>query len=607
MNGLNLMNTACAYLEIGQGSLQALSGDAGIELPLERLPNGRLTASCKEKLTRRLEGFLKSSGWQARSRVLCAIGGRGVSLRRFVLPAATRENVHRLLLLQIEKEFPLPPDELAWGYRPVGKAPLPGNGEPARHEFLVAAVRKEVVEDYAELLSACGVTPTFSLAAIARSYVCPHPPGAYAVLDIGGNQSEWVAFEGGIPVAVRTLYWGSADIMQALAEKLGISLDEAEKVQARLEQTPLDAHELEPKTQAAIESALDGLVGALGGQAGGEKIYLTGKSAQNKALVARLAQRLGSGVVCEPLKLATGEGRSAAILGLKTASEKGTAAPPLVLQIKQTNGAASVARPAPWKWVSIAALLVLSLLALPYLEALLLKPRLAKKLAALKADRGRLPMIDHEFDFLQYLKVNQPPYLDTLYLLAKAAPQGSKLDSLSMNRRGDISLRCSMRNADQVTEFRKKLVDSGLFANVSVEEQTPTPDRQKVNVRMSGQWKPLAARMTLAIGPSAEEIEKAKTRSRDAMPGMPGMMPGMMPGSMGMPSMPTMEGGPPMRGSSSRRGSSMGGANRSQGPGGPPSGMPASVMSRFGVGGDAPGPSKGGPDAPPSEAPPPQP
>ena len=361
------------------------------------------------------------------------------------------------------------------------------------------------------------------------------------------------------------------------------------------------------KTQAAIESALDGLVGALDGQAGLEKVYLSGKSAQNKALAARLAQRLGSGIVCEPLKLAPGEGRSAAILGLKAACEKGTAVPPLMLQIKQTNGAASVARPAPWKWVAIAALLALSFLALPYLEALLMKPRLAKKLAALKADRGRLPVIDQEFDFLQYLKINHPPYLDTLYLLAKSAPQGSKMDSLSMNRRGDISLRCSMRNADQVTEFRKKLVDSGLFANVSVEEQTPTPDRQKVNVRMSGQWKPLAARMTLAIGPSAEEIEKAKTRSRDAMPGMPGMMPGMMPGGMGMPSMPMMEGGPPMRGPSSRRGSSMGSPNRSQGPGGPPSGMPASVMNRFGAGGGGPGPSRGGPDAPPSEGPPPQP
>ena len=34
--------------------------------------------------------------------------------------------------------------------------------------------------------------------------------------------------------------------------------------------------------------------------------------------------------------------------------------------------------------------------------------------------------------------------------------------------------------------------DSGFFANVTVEEQTPTPDRQRVNVRISAQEKPLA-------------------------------------------------------------------------------------------------------------------
>jgi hypothetical protein len=46
-----------------------------------------------------------------------------------------------------------------------------------------------------------------------------------------------------------------------------------------------------------------------------------------------------------------------------------------------------------------------------------------------------------------------------------------------------------MRDPQQVVEFRSKLIDSGLFSTVVVEEQTPTPDRQKVVVRITGQWK----------------------------------------------------------------------------------------------------------------------
>ena len=79
----------------------------------------------------------------------------------------------------------------------------------------------------------------------------------------------------------------------------------------------------------------------------------------------------------------------------------------------------------------------------------------------------------------------------------------------------------------QVTDFRAKLIASGFFSNVSVEEQSPTPDRQRVNLRMIAQWKPAAARNSLAFGPTASEIEQAKT-NRDATGGG-GFPPGMMP------------------------------------------------------------------------------
>ena len=98
---------------------------------------------------------------------------------------------------------------------------------------------------------------------------------------------------------------------------------------------------------------------------------------------------------------------------------------------------------------------------------MILKPRLERRLASLQRDKSRLPLIDRELGFLETLKSNQPPYLDALYLLAKGIPQGSKLDSLSMNRRGEVALRGSMRNSSEVTDFRSKLIASGFFANVS--------------------------------------------------------------------------------------------------------------------------------------------
>jgi len=481
-----LLNPAPVYLEISQDWLKAVRDNAGLEVPLQREAGGRLTAACRQQLTVSLKNFVGRKGWQPRIRARVAIGATGVSLRRLKLPAATNAAFRQLLLLQIEREFPVPPEELAWGYRPLEQN---GTADPAA--VLVAAVRKDLVEDYAGLLAACGLAPTFSLAALARGYLCPEPGGSFAMLDLGSARPEWVHFENGQPVAVRVLPAADGALLESLPKSL-------------------DAHP------------------------GGQTLFLTSSC---DAFARELAGRLGPRTQCRSLPLETGPGRTPAILGLRKAEESRHGIPPLVLQVKARLPAGATSFAAPEikpKLVRAVALLVL-VLALPYAEALLLKPHLARRLAALKAERTRLATIDRELDFLQFLKQSQPPYLDTLFLFAKSAQPGARTESINMNRRGEISLRTAMQNGQQVTDFRSKLIASGFFTNVVVEEQSPTPDRQRVNVRMTGQWKPAEARAGLAIGPTAEEIEKAKTNTTAQAGG--GMPPGMMP-PMGMPGMP---------------------------------------------------------------------
>jgi Tfp pilus assembly PilM family ATPase len=527
----NAIKTDAIYLEIGQSTLRALQGEEGLELPLERLPNGRLSSACRQSLTLSLQSFFKKAAWRPHAKAFCAISARGVSLRRITLPSTSKENLQRLLLLQIESEFPLSPDELAWGYLPLDQTKPGGNGSPGQQEYLIAAVKKEVIEEYTELLSDCGVSPAFTVAALARQDLCPKAMRQQALLDIGRHHSELISFENSFPKTIRVLPWGGEAITRVIEEKLGSTRTEAEELKLKFVQGQL-GQEAEQKVQAAMQEALDGLAKAVNGQNLGEKIYLTGQSVRLKDLAPGLARRLAPGLICEAIEPVAAAGRSAAILGLKIATEQTGGRSPLFIKGKQVNGGPGVARPAPWKLIALAGSFALGLLLLPYFEAITLKPFLARKLAALKEDRHKLALIDAEWGLFQHLKQNAPPYLDALFLLAKAAPQGARIDSLSMNRRGDLSMRWSMQNPQQVTDFRSKLFDSGFFANVTVEEQAPGPDRQKLAVRISAQWKPLSARQTLAIGPTAEEIEKAKTRSREPQMGGFPMMP------MGGPGMP---------------------------------------------------------------------
>jgi hypothetical protein len=506
VNFRQFMNPAQIFLEIGQEQLRASNRDQTLEVPLQRLPDGRFTDGCKTELAARLQKFIDRKSWQPRVRVYCAIGARGVSLRRLALPTGNKDEVQRLLPFQIEREFPVSPDQLAWGAQPLNGRKAGPNQSNGKQEFLVAAVKKDLLEEYAGILANCGATPVFTLAALDRTYVCPQPPGPYAVLAIEHSYSELITLDAGVPVAVRVLPWGNEDLTRS----------------GRITGASGGVASFGGSFPASIGSpgkSVDELVGLINGQSVGRALYVTGLSGAvgRPDFAAELSARFGKEVECRTVDLPGNATMSPAVLGLQRSVESHGGSPPLVLQLKQAKGTSRMPPREQLKWAGVAAGLLLLALALPYAEALVLKPHVAHKLAAIKNDQNRLAVIDRELDFLQYLQANEPPYLDALLVLAKSAPPGTTFDSVSMNRRGEVSLHGSLHDGQQVADLRAKLIASGFFAGVAVEEQAPSPDRQKVTVRMTAQWKAPAER----VKPPAESAAGPNERK-----GLPNPRPG---------------------------------------------------------------------------------
>jgi len=436
------MNTL--FVEISQTSFKALHGDDGLEFSLDRHESGRLTPDCIERLTSSLRVFLKRGPWQLRKRAVCAIGARGVSIRRIVLPACSKDELERLLVLQIEREFPLSPGEMAWGYRLLPGSAVRQNGAPATQELLVVAVKREVIDDYSRIFADCGLEPVFTIGALARSALCASAPASYSVLDVTPSYSELASFENGVPSAIRAFPWGSLEIDRRIAA---------------------DGDNFE---SLSIPSKLIG-----------QKLYFTGP------VPVQMQSRFAGGAEWESIPPVSGEGRSSAILGLRKSDDNGSDP----IQLRTALDAKQSASPAAWKWAAAVVLLAIAAFALRYAEVLVHRPGLVRKIAEVKSYREKLPNLDRELGFLQFLKTNQPPYFDPLSAIASAAPSGTRIDALSMNRRGDVSIRATMRDSQQVVQFRSRLIDSGVFGDIVVEEQNPTPDRQKIIVRMSGHWK----------------------------------------------------------------------------------------------------------------------
>jgi hypothetical protein len=476
------MKSPPLYCEFTRTSLKILAGGGSAEFPLERLPDGRLSAPCRDKLVLALKQFLKTTGCPPHSPSFCGLDARGVSLRCLLLPAVGGLGLEPMVRMQIESEFPLPPDELAWGFRVQGE-PQPQPDGTFKQSVLVAALKKELVEQYSEILMAGGMVPVFTLSALARAVLCPHPPAAYAVLELGAGQSELACFDGDSQASVRPLpaaVWSDSASVEALAK-------------------------------------------AIGNHWHGPKLFILG----NADTAAQMACRLPLDVTCEHLHTASDAGASSAILGLKKfAEEQGGV--PLNLQLQAAAPARKLAPPALVEWGIRAGILLLAVLLFPVLEALLFMAPLSKTVAAFESRATNVETtVDLDLDFLQTLKQSQPPYLESFYVIAKAAPQGIHVDSLSMNRRGEMDLRGSLRNGDQVAEFRSQLIGSGYFASVTVQEQTPTQDHQKVNIRMTAQWKPLAQLRSVPLGPTPAELGTNAPDGPTNAP--PGHAPGPMP------------------------------------------------------------------------------
>lgn len=474
------------FVEFGESTLKVLAESGGFEVPIDRLENGCLSESGKARITAAIRGFLDKQNLGKRVRAICAIGARGVSLRRLTLPPAAKEEVARLIHLQIENEFPLPPEELAWGYQFLGTNERNGDGARGSRELLVAALKKEVIEEYSEILSGSGVKAVFTVAALARDRVFSNRPISYSVLDIGSDQSELVLFENGVAVSLHVLPWGTGNIGRALegaaAQDEGASGRSGAEYEAG---TDASREELSARSVRDEAKRLSSLIGA---SPAGRKVFVAGENLKLAAVTRELRSAMDGAAELEQTEFSAETGRSAATVGLMTASAKGAAGSLLALEVRETADGESIVRQKGWRWAALAAALAICSISFRYIEAYVKKPELAQRLSEIRAEKNKLPEIDREVAFMQFLNTNRAPYLEAISVLADAAAGGARFETLSLNRRGELSLRGTMGNSQQATDFRKKLIESGLFSSVSVEEQNPDRNRQKIGVRITARW-----------------------------------------------------------------------------------------------------------------------
>ena len=493
------LETTGVTAEIRTGSFHARSGDRGVDLSVERDAEGRLTAESGSNVVAAIRTLVSGKSWASRLRIVCAIGSRGLILRPLPLPVASPKETLRLLQLQIEGEFPLPPEALAWGWIPWTQTP-DSAASPARQTVLVAAVKKEVVEELTSLLKPLAAELIFTPAALARTALVPHDVPSFSLLETGQTQSELIVWEEGSAPTLRLPTFGESQWADA----------------GRTPPLPGD-----PPNRDDLHRWADGLPAS----ALRWPLWISRPSIPSPT-ASPLPEALGAAAMpVRPLDVPTGPGYTAAIAGIIQTRSDGSVSLPdrvgqstaprrplplLRLQSQQSDVPDRPTHSLPTRPVVLAVGLLVAVLLLPYAEALLLQPRLARRLASLKSQSTNLATIDRQLGFLRYLEQNQAPHLDAVFVIAQAAPQGVKVQSISINRQGEVALSGWLRDLNQVGEFRLKLINSGFFSSVVVEDQSPTPDRQRINFRINARWRDAGEREALTLGPDLPDPASSK-------------------------------------------------------------------------------------------------
>ncbi|NMF90010.1 pilus assembly protein PilM [Aromatoleum petrolei] len=232
--GLDISSSSVKMVELSEGEKGAYRMERyAIEsLPRDAVVDGNIAnlegvSEAVSRAVRRMGGGIKQ--------VAVALPASAVITKKMILPGGLRDQE---MELQVESEasqyIPFALDEVNLDFQVVGPSP----GSPEEVEVLIAASRKEKVEDRVAVVESAGlkavVMDVESFAAEAAfELVAKQLPGGgvdkiVAVIDVGANVMNVSVLRNGQQLYAREQAFGGMQLTQEIARQYGMSVEDAE-------------------------------------------------------------------------------------------------------------------------------------------------------------------------------------------------------------------------------------------------------------------------------------------------------------------------------------------------------------------------------------------
>lgn len=228
-------------LDIGTSGIRAAEVTARKgQLTLERfgqvaLPTGAVHAGevvDPSLVALALKDMWKAVGFSTKSVVL-GVANAKVIVRQVDLPWLPPSEMRQALKFQVQDFLPMDVNDAVLDFHPLAEITDAGGGRTVRG--LLVAASREMVNGLLTAVSEAGLhaaqidlTSFAVLRAVGKIDHLGTTDHVEALVDIGAAVTNVVVHANGTPQFVRLLLKGGADITEALADRLGVSLGEAE-------------------------------------------------------------------------------------------------------------------------------------------------------------------------------------------------------------------------------------------------------------------------------------------------------------------------------------------------------------------------------------------
>jgi type IV pilus assembly protein PilM len=204
--------------------------------------------------------------------VALGVANQKVVVRQADIPWMEQAELRKALAFQVADLIPMPIDQAILDFHPLEEF-VNDSGARMLRVLLVAASR-DMVSSALAAVEKAGLRPTsvdLSPFALIRSLANRDHLGmevdAEALIDIGARVTNIAVHQGGIPRFVRILLMGGGDLTDAVAERMGVPVDEAELAKQQLgipgDASERDAHPAGRVIESSVTTFVEEVRGSL--------------------------------------------------------------------------------------------------------------------------------------------------------------------------------------------------------------------------------------------------------------------------------------------------------------------------------------------------------